>query len=664
MAKKIFLGALLITNIACAQEVSDLTKLSLEQLGAIEVSTASRKDERLSDTPASVFVLTSEDIRRSGANSIPEALRLVPGLAVARSNATTWAISARGFNDIFANKLLVMVDGRTVYSPIFSGTYWDSQDYNLSDIERIEVVKGSGGTLWGANAVNGIINIITKSAKDTKGTEISVGAGNEDGSAASVRYGSQLSSESDYRIYAKMKKIKGGELADSKGSAHDQGQMMQGGFRIDGDLDSDLSYSLHGDAYHGLDSLVGSKFSEEPPFVVPYSTHSPLSGGNLVGHLDIQTAENAKLSLQGYVDRVNRASFLDGFHGTTYDLDLQHRFEFGPHALTYGLAYRVVDDRFYGNDLLASVEPNSRVYRNYSGFVQGDLELVKDELSLIIGSKYEHSELGGGELSPNVRMLWKLGGDTVVWGAASRAVRAVSRAQYDASLDVTPFDPQFGNLPGISRLYADPTVNTESYSSYEIGARFKASEDISFDISTFQGNYNELVLIKYGEPFVGEVRGHPSVIQPLYYSNDGNSEALGLELFAEWHGADWARVLLGYSYLDVNVSVPDGNAYVDLDDFEKDYPAHQVVLRGQFNIYDIWEFDTILRFVDQLSAINIDSYFDLDLRLGLKLRSDMEISIMGQNLLEPNRKEFSENALGVPASLVGRGVYGRFTWRF
>lgn len=663
MKKTLILFALTLTQAAYAQSEPDLAGLSLEQLGDIEVSTASRREEKLLETPASVFVLTGEDIRRSGVTTIPEALRLVPGVAVARSNASTWAVSARGFNDIFANKLLVMVDGRTVYTPVFSGTYWDAQDYKLSDIERIEVVKGPGGTLWGANAVNGVINIITKSAKNTHGGEVVAGVGTNDGATASARYGDVLGDDSDYRLYVKSRKIESGESPNG-GDANDQWSTVQGGFRIDGGTKEGPEYSIHGDAYQGVNSFSGNIASTEFPFSEPYSTKSNFSGGNVVGRVKAKTGDDSELTLQAYFDRVNRASFENGFHGNTYDLDLQHNFKFGPDALTYGLAYRVVDDRFYGGQLIAGVDQESRIYRNYSGFLQGNIELIEDELSIILGTKYEHSALSDPALSPSVRALWKLGGDTVAWAAASRAVRAVSRVQHDATLDISPFDPDVGGLPGIVRVNSNPDANPEVLLSYDFGVRFAAASDLSFDISGFAGSYKDITLLKFGEPVVGDFRGGPAIVNPLFLVNEGTASTAGAEVTAEWRPDSWSRLILSYSYYDISLDTPETSSFTDSLDTAGAYPTHKIIARAQFNLGEHWEFDPTLRYVDELKSPKIDSYWALDARLGYKFSDDLDLSIIGQNLLEDTHQEFSGSPLGVPYSLVERGVFGRITWKF
>jgi iron complex outermembrane receptor protein len=663
MRKTILFCTLTLSQVALAQNEPDLTSLSLEQLGDIEISTASRREEKLLNTPASVFVLTGEDIRRSGVTSIPEALRLVPGLSVARSNSSTWAISARGFNEIFANKLLVMVDGRTVYTPVFSGTYWDAQDYKLSDIDRIEVVKGPGGTLWGVNAVNGVIHIITKNAKDTHGGEVVAGAGTNDGPTASMRYGDSLGADSDYRLYVKTRKIESSENATG-GDADDQWSSVQGGFRIDGGSKSETEYSVHGDTYKGINSFRGTVASRDFPFNRDYSTKSDFSGGNLVGRLKTQTGDNSELTVQGYFDRVNRASFENGFHGNTYDLDLQHNFKFGREALTYGLNYRVVDDRFYGSELIRALDPESRVYRNYSAFVQGNIELIEDELSLILGTKFEHSGLSGGALSPSARALWKLGGDTVAWAAVSRGVRAASRVQHDVTLDISPFNPNAGGIPGITRVFSDPDTNPEVLISYDTGVRFSASSDLSFDISAFTGDYKDITLLKSGSPFVGEFRGGPAIINPLTRVNEATARTTGAEVTTEWRPQSWSRLVLSYSYFDIDLNANNPSDYADFNDVRGGYPTHQVVARAQCNFGEHWEFDPTFRYVDALRTPSVDSYFNLDIRLGYKFSDDLDLSLIGQNLLEEDRIEFGGSPLGVPSSLVERGVFGRLTWRF
>jgi iron complex outermembrane recepter protein len=395
-----------------------LKNLSVEQLMNVEVTSVSRRPEKLSETASAVQVITAEDIRRSGATSIPEALRLVSNLHVAQVDSSQWAISARGFNNTTANKMLVLIDGRTVYTPLYAGVFWDVQNLLLEDIDRIEVISGSGATLWGANAVNGVISITTKHARDSQGLLIETGGGTQPRGFMNVRYGGQLSSDGYYRVYGKIFD-RGRTLFSNGRDANNNWHLGQGGFRIDWRKSPANGFTLQGDFYDGqIDHLA--------------TQSTDVKGGNILARWSRRISSRSDLSLQFYYDRTHRSMapvFAEDL--STYDVDFQHRLHFGErNEFIWGLGYRQIDQDILNSPSLAFL-PADVMRRRYNGFVQDEMVLVKDRLNLTVGTKVEHNSYTGVEFQPSGRIMWKIDRRQMAWGAVSRAVRTPSRIDRD-----------------------------------------------------------------------------------------------------------------------------------------------------------------------------------------------------------------------------------------
>jgi iron complex outermembrane receptor protein len=654
----LFMACVFLCPVPASAQPTNLANLDLEDLMDIEVTSVSRKEERVIAAPAAVYVLTDEDIRRSGYTSIPELLRLVPGMHVAKSNSSTWAISTRGFSDVFANKLLVMIDGRTVYSPIFSGTYWDVQDYVLEDIERIEVVRGPGGTLWGGNAVNGVVNIITKKAKKTEGGLVSGSLGSSDRTQNSVRYGGALSKDASYRLYAKYREFD--ELdAVGGGDSFDDWYTMQSGFRFDIATSKATDVSLQGDVYAGSQQLGGVAYTDISPYTELFETNSDSSGGNILGKISHEFSADSTMQLQMFFDRTNRASFRGGTHSTTYDLDLQHQYAFSKrNEFVYGFGLRVLDDEFY-SDGSFSADPRVRVYEKTNTFIQNGYELLPEELKLVTGVKIEHNEFTGAELQPNVRLQWLIEPKLSVWGAVSRAVRTPSRFEHDLGVDIVGFDPGMG-LPGVARLVPNKEMDSEELLAYEIGMKAYPGSNLSFDAVIFLNRYDKVNTFDYRETFFDG----SSVVQPIVVGNNSEARTYGGELSFDWHAHSRLRFIGTYSYIANNVVATADAADIDIE-LRQDYnPAHQLTLRTQINLGANWELDPIVRYVDTIAGLAIDSYIELDLRLGYRPSSEWEFALVGQNLLHESRQEFSNNPNGIYAGELERAVLGKVTWRF
>src|SRR5438093_3529420 len=428
------------------KRLSDLADMSLEDLTKIEVTSVSKHKEKLADAPAAIFVITQEDIRRSGVTTIADALRLAPGLEVARVASHDWAITSRGFNELYANKLLVLIDGRSVYTPLFSGVYWDVQDTLLEDIDRIEVIRGPGATLWGANAVNGVINITTKSAKETIGGLLSGGYGTEEQGFGSARYGGKLGEDAYYRGYVKYFNRDSSALP-SGAQANDAWEMYRGGFRTDWEPSAQNLFTLQGDAYAGTENQTVTLFTPAFPFTQPDASKMRVSGGNVIGRWTHTFTPDSDLKLQIYYDRTDRAVDYFKEMRNTADFDLQYRHPLWQrHDVTWGVGFRYADsDTSRSNFTLAFIPPE-RITRIFNTFIQDEITLVKERLRLTLGSKFERNDYTGFEIQPSGRLLWTPHERHSVWASVSRAVRTPSRAEVDSRIvntNVPPGVPPF-----------------------------------------------------------------------------------------------------------------------------------------------------------------------------------------------------------------------------
>ena len=450
----------------------DLTETSLEALLNMEVTSASRKQQKIFTTASAIFVIRPEDIRRSGATNIPDLLRMVPGLEVAHIDANKWAISARGFNGRFANKLLVLIDGRTIYSQLFSGVYWDVQDVMLEDIERIEVIRGPGGTVWGANAVNGVINILTRAAKETQGGLLSVGGGNHERGFANVRYGARAGSKGHYRVFAKYFNRGPFELPSGQ-DANDQWQLGRVGFRGDWQLTPQDSLTLDASFYGGRAGFAARlAVSFSPPFEEDHAGRTKLSGGYLLARWKRMVSKQSNLALQIYYDRADRHDFPLGEVRQTADFDFTHQAAWGQrHDLVWGLGYRLTTDRTHQHAFTAFL-PASHKLSIWSGFVQDEIALFSKRLRLTLGSKFEHNGFTGFEVQPSLRALWSFNPHHAVWGAVSRAVRTPSRVDRDLRFILNIFPSPVGP-PTVITIFGDPVFRSEHLLAYELGYRLQ-----------------------------------------------------------------------------------------------------------------------------------------------------------------------------------------------
>jgi iron complex outermembrane recepter protein len=631
--------------------ILELKQLSLEELMGVEVTSVSKKEEKLFDAAAAIYVMTQEDIRRSGATNIPEALRYVPGLEVVRLNANTWQISARGFVTT-ANKILVLIDGRSVYTPLFAGVFWDVQNTLLEDIDRIEVIRGPGGTLWGANAVNGVINIITKSTKETQGWLVTAGGGTEERGFGGVRYGGKLGENARYRFYAKYFNRDDMLLPDGT-DATDAWQIGQGGFRVDWDASHNNSLTFQGDLYGG-EAGGQETFSLTPPFLT--TTEASLGGGNVLGRWTHHFSDVSDVQLQVYYDRTERRiPLFFAEDRDTFDVDVQHRFPWGSRQdILWGFGYRYTKDKV-GDSFSLSIVPDRRATDLLSLFVQDEITLLPNRLRLTLGSKFEHNDFSGFEVQPNVRLAWTPSAQQTVWAAVSRAVRTPTRLEHDIGLNVvaTPSVPVT-----VLSVFPNRDFVAEEMLAYELGYRIQPHPRLSLDIAAFYNIYDNLLSLEGPGPLQ---LSPPVVVIPFTQANKLQGETYGVEVSVNYHLTQWWRWQVGYSFLAIQLWPTPGSVdIVSEAAAERSAPHHQVFWRSLLNLPAKVELDTGLRYVDALPSQRVGAYVALDVRLGWRPIHNLELAVVGQNLLDNRHLEFSSNF----RTEIQRGVYGKVTWRY
>lgn len=607
---------------------STLKKLSLEQLMDIDVTSVSKRPEKLFESASAIQVITAEDIRRSGATSIPEALRLASNLEVAQIDARQWAITARGFNNVFADKMLVLIDGRSVYTPLYAGVYWDVQDTLLADLDRIEVISGPGATQWGANAVDGVINVTTKSAKDTPGLLVSGGAGTQLRNATGVRYGGQLAPGVYYRVYGKY--FERGDSVRSGGqAAGDAWRMLQGGFRVDWDAATRDRITVQGDTYNGT---VGRGDLE----------NSRVNGANLLGRWSRTLAPGSDCKLQVYFDRTHRripGSFTQDL--ATADLDFQHRTTVGgSHDLVWGFGYRLVADDILNTPANAFLPPQvSRSKFNF--FAQDDITLSKDHLVLTLGSKIEHDDYTGFEIEPSARMAWTPDRRNTIWAAVSRAVRTPSRIDRDL---FSPATPPY-RIAGGSRVVSEKLI------AYEFGCRRQFDPRFVVSLAAFFNDYDDLRSL---DPLA------PPRAFPVEMSSGLRGRSTGAELTAEWQAVPRWRLRAGYTEMRVRSEPQPGTGDRGTRDSIARDPNHQLQLRSLLDLSRGWEWDGALRYIAPIGSQAVPGYTELDLRLGWR-NAAWDFAVVGRNLLHARHGEFNSPS---GRREIQRSVYSQASWRF
>lgn len=643
-----------------SQAISDLLKLDIEQLAKapvvvpsmdIPVTSVTKETSTVGRSAAAVFVITNEMIRRSGATCIPEALRMAPGLEVARVNSNTWAITARGFNNSLANKLLVLIDGRTVYSPVFSGTYWDVQDVVLEDVERIEVIRGPGGTLWGANAVNGVISVITKNAADTQGAYMKFSGGSVERSSETARYGGKIGDDGYYRVYGKY--FDRGPFYDPTQPANDAWTQGRFGFRSDWSLDKAKidTVTLQGDHYVGQSGMSAGFTSFTDPHYQIRNGDAYNTGENVLARWRHVYSDDSDWTLQSYFDNFERDTILNSERVRTFDIDFQYRFPLNDrHQIICGAGYRYIHDQLPSTSpLTLSAIPTERSYYIASQFLQDEITLSPDLWTLTLGCKLEQNAFTYFEYQPTARLLYTPDNKHSLWGAVSRAVHTPSRVDENL-FSTTPFEFPPGNWLYTTTI-GNEALRSETLLAYEFGYRVQATDRFSYDFTTFYNVYDNL----RSADFIG-------VAYPFYFfqlDNGPTADSVGAELATTWKVSDRWQLSANYTYLVIaihgdSVRYGDGNS-----------PCNQVYVRSSWNVRENVDFDLMARYVDRLVDLEVPSYIEMDLRLAWRPRKQLELALVGQNLLQTYHYEFGRTVENYAGQLteVPRGVYGTITWR-
>lgn len=639
--------------------ISELKRLSLEDLMTVEVTSVSKKEQTIADAASAVFVISQEDIRRSGATNVPEVLRLVPGLNVARIDANKWAISARGFSGRFSNKMLVLIDGRSIYTPLFAGVYWDVQDLVLEDIERIEVIRGPGATLWGANAVNGVINIISKRADDTHGTLVGASVGSEDRGIGDVRVGGALGTAGHYRVYGRLFRR---ELANAHALVPTDG-VARGGARFDVALGPSDHLTIQGDAYDGSLGQDYSLQSAVPIRPTNVGTPGEIDGANVLARWTRSRSDGSETAVQMYFDRTGRTDALVAERRNTFDVDLQHRAMFGErHETVWGVGYRVSADDITSSDFVA-FDPASRTDPLYSLFAQDEIRLADGRGTLTVGSKLEHNAYTGWEVQPSIRTAWNLDPRQMVWAAAARAVRTPSRAESDVYIQANPVLSPVSPLPLVLELRGSPDFRSETVKAYELGYRVQPHRRLSIDAAVFYNQHDNLRTTRDGAPELRLTPIGPVMVLPLTFDNEMFGDSYGVELAATvelvagWRMSGW------YTHHAFDLQDPTGKV-VSFGSDSEDGPRHSVRIQSNVNLPRGFEVDAVYSRVGELAGLQIPPYAVVDTRVGWMLPvAGVEFSLTLQNLLDNQHVEFGSTLGELPVVIGRRGVF-RVKWAF
>lgn len=616
----------MIANQALAQKSTDSTtltlkKLSMEELLNLEVTSVSMRSEKLGEVASAVQVISSEDIHRSGVTRLPEAFRLVSNLQMGQVNSHDWAITARGFNGlpsaggVLANKLLVMIDGRSVYNPLFGGVFWDVQNVMLEDVDRVEVVSGPGGALWGANAVNGVINVVSKNARETQGLVASTSSGSFLNNITQARYGFRVDSTLFFRIYGQHFDQRSTVLETGK-DAKDAWRMSQGGFRMDYFPSKKTSLTVQGDLYDGVAN--------------DSAAHTNTNGQNLLAHYVREISDRSNFTVRAYYDRTWRKTPSSAtpftYELNTYDIDVQHRFPLAQnHSILWGVAYR-----FQKDQTTAALYPQQKDMPLYSGFIQDEIVIAPDAIKLTVGSKFLNNVFTGFEVQPSARVAWTPNKSNTWWAAISRAVRTPTRFDSDVTLT--------------------SKFNSEKVAAYEMGYRVRPVEELSLSFSTFYNKYTSLRSIDTAS----------GTTQGVVVANSQRAESWGFEFSGNYQVTGWWRLRGGFTYFDKNITATSPKVLPLSAPFEGVDPKNIFMFQSIIDLKTNWQFDITGRYADALRPParypTVSPYFSFDVRLAWQFKS-LEFSCVGQNLWADHHTEVS-------LSRIPRTIYGKVIWRF
>jgi iron complex outermembrane receptor protein len=600
---------------------------------------------------------------------------MVPGIEVARVDANTWAVTARGSNGVFANKLLVLMDGRTLYSPMFSGVYWEIHDTDLSSIERIEVIRGPGATMWGANAVNGVINIITKDAKDTQGTRAEAVAGNYTNFETTVRHGGEAGNM-NYRAYVKYFDRDG--FADD---SYDDWEFSRIGGRVDWSDQSNDELTFSGEIYSGTVGESNLSNQPTPPYATVGNFERDYTGGFANGTWNHSLSEDSDFQFRLTFDHNTIDKIAPEEIRNTWDLDFQHHKEVGSrHDIVWGLGYLHSKDDTTASFTIG-LDPASRTLRRQSGFIQDEIRM-SDTVNLTLGTKVEKNSFTSDTLewSPNIRLAWQANESSTVWGSVARAIRSPSRIEQDGRIvgvmlppfvPLGPGQPSYP-LPTAITINGNPELDSEKVVAYEAGFRSQPFDSMSYDIAVFYNEYDDLRDMQFQSP-VCEPSGaavtnpldplcfagtDPYLNVPLVFVNAHEQNNYGLELAISHKALDWWRLDWAYTYLHTGTSVDSSFS------IGQDSPEHQLSLRSAMDVTQTVSLDFWFRYVDDLKAQGVDNYTTLDTRLSFLPIPSLRLTIEGRNLLESGHTEFIEEVgLGQGVEIPREG-YVQIQWQF
>lgn len=619
-------------------------ELTLAQLGNVEVTTTSKQPEQVWKTSAAVYVLTAEDIRRGGATSIPEALRLVPGVEVARIDSNQWAVGIRGSETNFSKGVLVLIDGRSVYTPLYAGVYWDVQDLVLEDVDRIEVVRGPGATVWGPNSADGVINIITKKAADTQGALVSVLSGNIDHVIAEARYGGALGDNTRYRVYGKGFAL--GHEFEPNQNHFDEWHQQRGGFRLDWEPGDRSSYMLEGDIYSGT----------SPAETGTATFDASVSGGDIVARWQHTFENGSDIYLQTYFDRTIRIDGLAGETRDTFDIDFLHRFRVEDrHHISWGFGLHWSPNRFIAPTPVLNVVPQVETDHIHTGFLQDEVHFLNDKVIVTAGAKLQHNNFSGFDVQPTFRALWNPNHHQSFWAAVTRAVTTPSRLEegmrlFGGELSVNP--PLFLLVSG------NPQFQSETLLGYEGGYRHLLSHHLYIDLDVFHNDYNHLQ--SFGPP---TLLGNDLTI---FYENAIAGSTNGVEIGPSWKPVPWWKLSGSYSFvgIDFHATSPgsDISSTGSVRTYEGSSPEHQIKIQSNIDMGKKFEFDQDYYYVSALPAQKVSAYQTMDGRFEWKLAKELSLSVVGQNLFQPYHFEWGT---GDPTeALIGirRSAYLQLLW--
>lgn len=625
--------------ITCFNWANANTLSPLEELLNTKVTTVSKVEERAFDAAAAIHVITKEDIKRSGLTSIPEILRLAPGVQVSQAGSSQWAISVRGFNSQYSNKLLVLIDGRSVYTTISSGVYWDIQDTLIEDIKQIEIIRGPGATLWGANAVNGVINIITEEAVNTQGGYTNAIIGNNE-KVASARYGGELTKNSKYRVYGKFRKNNNAEDLNGN-NANDEWDMWRAGFRIDANKSANDLFTIQGDAYTGNENHNVVLPTLTSPFTTIQPEDEEVQGGNLLARWNKTFSDGSNATIQSYIDYVSRNLFYYKQQKFVSDLDIQYNLrKLGRNNITLGVGYRLVTDDIERNQYL-SYMPSQRSDNLYSAFIQDKISIIEDKLALTIGSKFEHNNYTGFEHQPSARIAYTPTINHTLWASVAKAVRVPNR-----NMDNIDFRAA-GTGGGYLKLIGNTDVKSEELIAYEAGYRAKPHKNFSFDIVGFYNSYDKLA----SNDFLNALT--------ITAGNQNSGKTMGYEVSAKWNATQ--NLIFAANYTNINMDIDSVNTTFVTSSVKT--PQNQFGISSHIKLPKNVQFNNYLYYNHKIQNGEIPSYYRWDSNVKWKANENFEITLAGQNLTDSQHQEFTAFTYSNQAN-IGRSVYLKLNYHF